>query len=94
MTFDAKKTFTEFTPLAAQEFRATVEQPSFQIGIAMAMAAMATRGATTDEMRGADIFVQIIGNIGEKSKPIVKFPSKTLKTYEEGYEPGNNKDQK
>jgi hypothetical protein len=64
-----------------------VEQPSFQIACAMALAQMATSGATTEQMAGADVFIQIMGNIGEKAEPMPKFPVKTLTTFEAGYEP-------
>jgi hypothetical protein len=85
MNFDAKKVFTEYAPTPAGEFRAMVEQSSFQIGVAMALAKMATSGATTEQLQGADVFIQIMGNIGEKDAPMPKFPVKTLTTYEAGY---------
>jgi hypothetical protein len=91
MTFDAKKTFTDYLPTPAKEFRAMAESTSFQIGVALSLAKLATSGATTEEMRGAEILVQIMGNIGEKAEPMPKFPVKTLATYEQDYKPGEKK---
>lgn len=91
MTFNAKKTFTDFSP-DAKALRAIVETPAFHVGVAFALAQMATNGATKDEMQGADVFVQILCNIGEKTEPMPKFPVKTLATYEQDYKPGEKKD--
>lgn len=91
MTFDAKKTFTDFAPTHAAGLRGMVENPSFQVAIAFALAQLATNGASKEHMEGADALVQIICNIGERSEPMPKFPVKTLTTYEQNYKPGEKK---
>lgn len=75
-----KNTFQEFHPDAAQSARAQFPQPWFCTASMAAVAEMASQGATTDEMRGAQKLLTILINIGEGESEVPRLPVKTLET--------------
>jgi hypothetical protein len=55
------------------------KSPALRVSVIYAMAELASRGATHEQLAGARAFVDILINLGEPIEPPRSFPDKTLK---------------
>lgn len=79
IAFSPKKLFIKHHPDLAS-FRIMVGSSLCQNAIKDAIAEMAWRGASDDQLRGANTFVSILLNLSEPESPSSQIPVKGLRT--------------
>jgi len=82
MTFDPKSQFIRTQPAHAETLRGEVEKAYFQVACSFALAELAQRNPTAEQLAGASVFIDVLCNLGEKILPPTKLPTKRLETFE------------
>jgi hypothetical protein len=87
MSYDPKGEYQKFHKEEAERLRREVEQPYFRRALTFALAEMSTRQASTEQITGANVFVDTFLALGVKDEPVARFPEKRLKVLDKANEP-------
>ena len=78
MTLDPKSDFKKFQPAAFDELRPAVQMGWFKTAVVYALADLTSRGATDQEINGANRFVELLNNLAADEVKITRLPVKSL----------------
>lgn len=84
MIFDPKGDFRKFQEAHAATLREESQKGWFKTSITYALAELANRGATDQEINGANRFVELLNGLAEDKIEIRRFPVKTLEFMDGG----------
>ena len=78
MSFNPKSDFAKHQPDFASTLRAESQKGWFKTSVAYALADLANRGATDQEINGANRFIEILNGLAEDEVKMQRLPVKSL----------------
>ena len=78
MSLDPKKDFKKHQEIHAETLRTESKRAWFKISVIYALADLANRGATAEELNGANRFVELLTGLGEDEVKVHRLPVKSL----------------
>lgn len=76
--FSPKEDFKKLEPEVAKELQAQSKSKWLHIAATFSLSDLVFSGATSEQLKGANMFVNRLLNLAETNEPPLKFPQKTL----------------